>query len=256
MSSHKINHEKDIENKINFNRFNFSSIYIFIKNNINSLKNLILRRKKEVLFFKKENELSEVENEAIIIKKNSKINNKRTQNHIKKRKNSIQNTNTIIRYYILINLIKLIIINIFCSIKSNIIFNLYSFQLSKITLKTKGIGNFALFGNERKYNFSGINYLKEIKINGREEDTNTNQYKYDFDQEINLVELALDNNIDSCANMFRACSNIIEIDLSNFDSSNITSLSDMFNGCTSLASLNLSNFDTSKVTAMHFMFKN
>ena len=173
VSSHNINQKIDIENKINFNRFNISSLYIFIINNINSLKNLILRKKEEVLFFRKENELSKIENEAII-KKYSKINNKRIQNHIKKRKNSIQNANTIIRYYILINLIKFMIINIFCLIKTNIIFNIYNSQLSKITLKIKQIGNFALFGNDRKYNFRGINYLKEIKINGREEDTNTN----------------------------------------------------------------------------------
>ena len=137
MSSHKINHEKDIENKINFNRFNISLLYIFIINIINSLENLFLRRKEKVLFLLKEtkekdfpdfeNAPSKVEKESIMIlkiKKYNNINNQRIQNHIKKRKNNIQNANTIIRYYILINLIKFIKINIFCLIKSNIFYNL------------------------------------------------------------------------------------------------------------------------------------
>ena len=186
VSSHNINQKIDIENKININRFNISLLYIFIINNINSFKNIILKRKEEVFFFQKENESFKAKNKSIMFLKKEKykeINDKKIKHHMKKRKNNIQSTNTIIRYYLLINLIKFMIINIFCLIKSNIIFNLYSFQLSKITLKTKGIGNYALFGNDRKYNFSGINYLKEIKINGREEDTNTNQYKYDLFKE-------------------------------------------------------------------------
>ena len=44
----------------------------------------------------------------------------------------------------IINLIKFIIINIFCQIKSNILFDLFHFQNSKISLKIKGIGNNAI----------------------------------------------------------------------------------------------------------------
>ena len=214
------------------------------------MENLFLRRKEKVLFFLKEakekdfpdleNEPSKVEKETIMImkmKKNNIINNQRMQNHIKKRKNNIQNKNTIIRYYILINLIKFIKINIFCLIKSNIFYNLYSFQSSKITLELKGIGNHSLFGYHYrydKYNFSGINYLKEIKINGQEQETNKYKYKYYFEQEINIVELIWDKNLSSCANMFRDCCNITEIDLSKFDTSNIISMNNMFSGCYSL----------------------
>ena len=54
--------------------------------------------------------------------------------------------------------------------------------------------------------------------------------------------------------MFYKCSNITEIDLSNFNTSYINNMESMFSGCTLLTSLNLSNFDTSKVKWMNFMF--
>ena len=48
--------------------------------------------------------------------------------------------------------------------------------------------------------------------------------------------------------------NILEIDLSNFDTSKVEDMHWMFAGMSSLTSLNLSNFDTSKVTSMISMF--
>ena len=62
VSSHNINQKIDIENKININRFNISLLYIFIINNINSFKNIILKRKEEVFFFQKENESFKAKN--------------------------------------------------------------------------------------------------------------------------------------------------------------------------------------------------
>ena len=50
--------------------------------------------------------------------------------------------------------------------------------------------------------------------------------------------------------------NVLEIDLSNFDTSKVTNMSSMFLGMSNLTSLNLSNFDTSQVTNMAGMFFN
>ena len=50
--------------------------------------------------------------------------------------------------------------------------------------------------------------------------------------------------------------NILEIDLSSFDTSKVTNMSDMFSGMYNLTTLNLSSFDTSKVTNMRAMFAN
>ena len=54
--------------------------------------------------------------------------------------------------------------------------------------------------------------------------------------------------------MFKDCSNITEIDLSNFDSSNINNMFGTFQNCLSLTSINLENFNTSKVKGMQEMF--
>ena len=48
--------------------------------------------------------------------------------------------------------------------------------------------------------------------------------------------------------------NILELDLSNFDTSQVTDMGSMFANMSSLTTLNLSNFDTSKVTDMIGMF--
>ena len=48
--------------------------------------------------------------------------------------------------------------------------------------------------------------------------------------------------------------NILELDLSNFDTSKVTDMNEMFVYMSNLTTLNLSNFDTSKVTNMAYMF--
>ena len=49
--------------------------------------------------------------------------------------------------------------------------------------------------------------------------------------------------------------NILDIDLSNFDTSKVTNMSFMFFNMPNLTTINLSNFDTSKVTNMSYMFQ-
>ena len=55
--------------------------------------------------------------------------------------------------------------------------------------------------------------------------------------------------------MFRGCSGLTSLDLSNWDTSNITNMESMFRACTELTSLDISNWDTSKVTDMSYMFR-
>ncbi len=61
---------------------------------------------------------------------------------------------------------------------------------------------------------------------------------------------------ENCSDMFRGCSVLEEIDLSNFDTSRVTNMSDMFFKCSNLIKLDVSGFDTSQVTEMDFMFWN
>ena len=54
--------------------------------------------------------------------------------------------------------------------------------------------------------------------------------------------------------MFVRTLNILDIDISNFDTSKVIDMEYMFMGMSSLTSLDISNFDTSKVTNMECMF--
>ena len=54
--------------------------------------------------------------------------------------------------------------------------------------------------------------------------------------------------------MFINMSNVINLDLSHFDTSNVTNMSNMFSGMNSLTNLDVSYFNTSNVTDMSYMF--
>ena len=56
------------------------------------------------------------------------------------------------------------------------------------------------------------------------------------------------------SSVFRGCSSLISLNLSNFNTNNVKDISYMFFGCSSLTSLNLSNFNTNNVIAMNHMF--
>lgn len=56
--------------------------------------------------------------------------------------------------------------------------------------------------------------------------------------------------------MFNECSNLISLDVSNFDTQSVTNMKGMFFQCYSLTSLDVSNFDTRNVTDMFGMFFN
>ena len=123
---------------------------------------------------------------------------------------------------------------------------IYFIYYSFITLKVKGNGNKIILS-------TGFNPSPdEVNINGY--NSSFANYSSYLNQTENNVKLVWYNSINSCKLMFYACSDITEINLSNFDSSNITDMSDMFNACISLTSINFSNFKTSQVTTMSNMF--
>ena len=86
-------------------------------------------------------------------------------------------------------------------------------------------------------------------------------YSIYYEQEIkNILEIDLSGfdtskvrNMDS---MFAYMSNLTTLDLSSFDTSKVTDMYAMFSDMSNLTALNLSNFDTSKVTTMYAMFRN
>ena len=126
-------------------------------------------------------------------------------------------------------------------------------RFSSIELKINGSGIKNVFTNYSNY-FTKQNYPNEIYINGEIQYTINSSYY--FNQTENFVELIWNRSIDNCSGMFYQCSDITEIDLSNFDTSNVTDMNNMFYNCSLLSSLNLSNFNTSKVTNMAYTFYN
>ena len=157
--------------------------------------------------------------------------------------NHLRNVIKIIKYIILLNLLK----NIFVNNK----FSYIGYNSYTITLKIKGIGTKKIFYSDTDY-FSSNSYPNEVYINGNKQNDVT--HSYNLNQTDNFIELVWYNLISSCYRMFYECSNITEIDLSNFNTSKVNEMRSMFYGCSSLTSLNLSNFDTSKVKRMNDMF--
>ena len=133
--------------------------------------------------------------------------------------------------------------------------NLSILKFSNITLKIKGIGERNILGKTNKdVQFKTELYPKEIYINGKLQ--NDISYKYHFNQTENIVELVWDEYITNTVGMFYGCSDITEIDLSNFLSSYVDDFGWMFRNCTSLTSINLSNFYTSNATRFNRLFQN
>ena len=74
----------------------------------------------------------------------------------------------------------------------------------------------------------------------------------------NLLNIDLSSfntrNATNMSYMFAGCSNAMNIDLTSFNTENVTNMSFMFGGCFNLTNLNLSSFDTKNVTNMSYMF--
>ena len=117
---------------------------------------------------------------------------------------------------------------------------------SKINVKIKGIGNGCIYYKDF------VKKPDEININGEKQVYIKNEYY--LNQSENYVELIWDTPLTNCSQMFKECSKILEIDLSNFDSSNVKTIESMFYECSSLTSINLTNFDTSNVSDMNQLF--
>ena len=127
--------------------------------------------------------------------------------------------------------------------------NMIEYKDSIIMMKVQGPG----FSNILYSGYLSGHQPNSIYINGDPKSTITNRYY--FDEINNSVKLLWTNPINNCYQMFYHCSNITEIDLSNFATSNVQVMWSMFEGCSQLSSLNLLNFDTSQVTDMESMFE-
>ena len=68
------------------------------------------------------------------------------------------------------------------------------------------------------------------------------------------IKIKFINKIKDCSYLFRGCGNIINIDLSSFDSSEVIDMKQMFSICYGLKEVNLKNLNVAKVKNMSYMF--
>ena len=128
-----------------------------------------------------------------------------------------------------------------------------NFTESYIELTINKIGTINLYSKYKQfYNFSPPN---RIEINGVEQSYLPNIN--DLNNTNNKVKLIWENAyFTNISYMFYNCSNITEIDLSNFEFSNIIDMNHIFSGCTSLKRIEFGDFNTQNVVDMSYMFYN
>ena len=205
-------------------------------------KNFKKKKRKKSLLYKVV--ITKIKNDykkATFQKEKSSINNKSF---------SIINSDLYIILGKLIHIIFVISINLFinffeCSQRTILI------KLSEISLKVKGqsssvrILSDSFFENYKQF---------QVYIDGKVQSKSTAVYA--LNNEINDIKIIFNNPISTANKMFYQGENIIEINLTKFDTSQVTNMNSMFSSCSSLISLDLSNFNTSQVINMNSMFSN
>ena len=114
-----------------------------------------------------------------------------------------------------------------------------------ITINGKGSQNILYSQYEFKPN--------EILLNGQNSNIDEENKILILEKEENIVTMKWNNKLIDSRKMFQNLTNIIEIDLTKFDSSDVEKMDYMFNRCTNLKKIIINNsFDTSKVRSMSF----
>ena len=133
--------------------------------------------------------------------------------------------------------------------KINEIFNI--FNSYKIAIKINGIGvqniisqYYTVYPNTVLLNDNSVTVIDNIRIDIPLEKSNANK--------INTIRLIWNLPINS----FFGLKNIVEADLSNYDTYLLQTMNQMFCGCTSITSINFKNINTQKLTNMNKLFAN
>ena len=118
--------------------------------------------------------------------------------------------------------------------------------------------NYPYYINEdgKKLEYNGLKEMTKINtlmfINN--EKVEYEKYKKFDKKGIYQIKIILKINLKNAYCMFQGCKNIIDIDLSKFETSYINNMGGMFRGCKNLTNINLSSFNTKNVTKMNCMF--
>ena len=117
---------------------------------------------------------------------------------------------------------------------------------NEISLKIIGSGNKVILNDN-------IATPTQVYLNNYPQTITSNNLYY-LNAETNNIRILWDSPLTDCNSMFCDLLDIIDIDLSKFDSSKVTSMNGMFSNCKSLTSINFNNLNTSSVIDMSNMF--
>ena len=126
-------------------------------------------------------------------------------------------------------------------------------------LTVTGTGNYADLDSSSDdlieapwYDFRNTIISAEIHVQGM---TSAEGMFWDCNQmvEVDLTDFDT-RSITTMDMMFASCKSLTSLDLSKFDTGNVTNMQQMFSGCSELSSLDLSKFNTAKVKYMQQMF--
>ena len=192
--------------------------------------------------FKKEKESKEIKYSSFGVRINeniyyNKINYNQHKGVIQKLKN-IDKYN----FYFLLFIFISIYGNIFQSKKTNL---RKLENTSDITIIIRGTGTQKILSDS----YSSI--PDTVLVNG---DQYTSGKTVDLVEETNTITLKWDSEITDCKQMFLGLSNIINVDLTNFNALNVVDMNHMFSECTSLETIEINDFNTQYLTNMSFMF--
>ena len=160
--------------------------------------------------------------------------------------------------------------DMFCYCQALTSLNLSNFNTAKVTnmagmfeyLSSATSINLSSFNTAKVTNmagmFNGCSSLTSLDVS-KFNTTNVVYMGYTLWSDLNMA-VGLYDDFTSPANvnyggMFKNCSKLTTLNLSNFNTAKVTGMKDLFYGCSSLTTLNLgNNFTTAKVTNMAYMF--
>ena len=142
-------------------------------------------------------------------------------------------------------LTKIYLLNRFC-LFFILIFYIKVAKNSEIKMIIQGEGEINILNNTFNYDPS------DVLVNG--ESKSECKITCEFVDDLNNVTIKFDSKITSCEYMFDGMTNIIEIDLSNFDASNVINMNGMFKDCINLKKITFGDINTSLVENMDELF--
>ena len=117
---------------------------------------------------------------------------------------------------------------------------------------------FPTFNSEFTYTYdvTKLDEVYEYSIIADSMDNLPTQISFSGKSNLLTVEYLNIDNITKMSYMFYNCTNLISLDVSNWDTSSVTHMGYTFHDCSNLTSLDVSNWDTGEVTSMGNMFSN